>query len=150
VVGDDGELGEAAGGRAQPRARHRGAQLLQATLAVVAAPARDERHDRDAVSGDQSVHLRSGVRHDRGELVPEDLGQLGTGERMRLGRDHDRAGRVLVQVGAADAAPLRAEQHLVGLEIRGLPDVLDPDVTCGVEDGGLHREPLPWSDRRRE
>ena len=44
-------------------------------------------------------------RHDvAGELVPEDLRVLRSGQRVRLDGRHDRAGDVLVQVGAADAA----------------------------------------------
>ena len=46
------------------------------------------------------------------ELVAEDLRQLGAGQRVRLGRGDDRPGDVLVQVGAADPAPARLDQHL--------------------------------------
>ena len=44
--------------------------------------------------------------------MAEDLRQHGAVERVRRGRDDDRPHRVLVEVGAADAAPGRAQQHL--------------------------------------
>ena len=57
-----------------------------------------------------SAHARHAGpdRHDvAGELVPEDLRVLRAGQRVRLDGRHDRAGDVLVQVGAADAAGRR-------------------------------------------
>ena len=46
------------------------------------------------------------------ELVAEDLRVLRAGQRVRLDGRHDRAGHVLVQVGAADAAGHDADDDL--------------------------------------
>ena len=74
--------------------------------------------------------------------MPEDLRQLRSGERVRLDRCDDRAGDVLVQVGAADPGPARGDDDLGRLEPVRLGDILDPEVSCGVEAKRFHSGPL--------
>ena len=52
-------------------------------------------------------------------------------------RDEDRPGEVLVQVGAADAAPVDLHLHAAGPHVR-LGHVLEADVARTMEHGGFH------------
>lgn len=125
-------------------AAHPLAEVVLTAAAEVAAAAEEERHDRDAVAGRHVGHLGADRGDVRRELVAEDLRQLGAGQRVRLGRRDDRPGDVLVQVGAADPAPARADQDLGRAEVAGgLGHLLDADVLDAVVAGGAHHSPAP-------
>jgi hypothetical protein len=139
VAVDHGTLGHAAPVPGQADATHLLAQVIEAAAAVVIVARRDQRLDRDPVARLYVVDRRADVEHFGRELVAEDLRQLGPGVDMRqLGRD-DRARDIFVQVGAADAAQHRADQH-VGLAQRRLGggDFFDADVALVVETDGTH------------
>src|SRR5580765_2763320 len=97
-----------------------------------------QRHNRRAVAdGDARYLVPDGDDLPR-ELVTEDLRILGTGERVRFDRRDDRAGDVLVEVGSADPAGRHPKQNLPDGRRRRLGDVLDPEISRGVEAESLH------------
>src|SRR5438128_11248478 len=57
---------------------------------------------------------------------------------MRLDRRHDRAGSVLVQVGATNAAGRNAYDDFTRARVGRPWHLLDPDVLRGVEAQGSH------------
>ena len=114
------------------------AEVRQAAQAVAAAPAEDERHDRHAVAGGGARDALADRDDLAGELVPEDLRVLRAGQRVRLGGRDDRAGDVLVQVGAADAARRDPDRELARARRGRLGDVLDAQVAGGVEAERAH------------
>ena len=113
--------------------------MLQPALAIGAVTAVGERHDRDAIPLADAGHAGAD-RHDVArELVPEDLRVLRSGQRVRLDRRHDRAGHVLVEIGAADAAGDDPDDDLAGARRGRLGDLLDPEVVRCVEAECAHR-----------
>jgi hypothetical protein len=113
--------------------------VLEAAATVRAAAAIGQRHDRDAVAFANGRDARSGRDDLAGELVPEDLRVLRAGEWMRLDGRHDRPGRVLVQVGSADAARRDADDDLAWIRRPGLRNVLDAEIPRPVEAERAHR-----------
>ena len=151
----------------EPDAGHRGAEMLQSSPAVGAPTAVRERHDRDAVALGDARHAGPGRNHVARELVAEDLRVLRTVQRMGLGRRHDRASCVFMQVGAADAAGGDPHHDLARARRGRFGDILDPNVLGGMEAKRPHgtirsarsREKrsvnddsvsrTPWNPRRR-
>ena len=70
--------------------------------------------------------------------MAEDLRQDGPGELMLMDWRDDRAGRVLMQVGAADAADLRFDQDLFRSCARRGRDLLDLNILLTVVTNGFH------------
>ena len=139
ILGDGRELRHPAPGVGEPDAAHRRAQMLQPALAIGAVTAVRERHDRDAISLADACHARTDGHDVARELVPEDLRVLRSGQRVRLDGCHDRAGDVLVQVGAADAAGDDPDDDLARARRGRLGDLLDPEVVRCVEAKCPHR-----------
>src|SRR5262249_22768452 len=99
-------------------------------LAEVALAAEDVWEHRAPVA-DGDVRDLGADLHDLGrELVAEDLRQAVA--------EVDRP-LVLVQVRAADPAPLRPDRRLARLELAGRLDLLDTNVVVAVEAGSDHR-----------
>ena len=145
--GHDGRFGQATPSVAQAGARHRGAQVVLAEPAVVAVPAVDERHHRRSVAGLDVGDADPDFEDLGGELVPEHLRVRRPRQRVWVDGRDDRAVGVLVDVGAADPAPQRGDEHLSVRRSRRLVDVLDADVAAVVVDGSSHRPPLPMVRR---
>ena len=148
ILRDHRELRHPAPGVRQPDAAHRRAQVLQPAPTVRALAAVGERHDRDAIPFPRAGHAGPG-RHDVSrELVPKDLRVLRSGQRMRLDRRDDRAGHVLVQIGAADATRDDSDDDLPDAGCGRLGHLLDPEITRGVE-AKRPQPPTPassWND----
>ena len=133
------ELSQPTGLGAQAGARETRTEMAHASSAVVAATADDGGHDGDPVTDNDVLNIRSDFHDRRGELVPERLGQRGTGQRMRSGRGDDRTDEVLMQVGATDAAVVDLDEYVIGLADLRNWNVFDPDVALAVETGSSHR-----------
>ncbi len=85
--------------------------------------------------------LDSGTQFDdfATKLVAEDALALDTGQRVwRVHRDEHRPGHILMQVGAADAAPLHADLHPAGGRRNGQRYIFDTDIVAAMPDGGAH------------
>ncbi|MNF94624.1 hypothetical protein D3C84_773410 [compost metagenome] len=81
------------------------------------------------------------------EFMAEDALALEAGERMgAIGGNEHRTGQVLVQVGAADAAPVHADLHPAGLRAARPGDLFQADVLAAVPYRGLHRQFLAHLD----
>ena len=139
VLGDRRELRHAAPGVGEPDAGHGCAEMLQPALAVGAMAAVGERHDRDSVALADAGDARAGRNDVACELVPEDLRILRSVQRVRLDRRHDRAGHVLMQIGAADTARHDPDDDLARARRGRLGDLLDADVMRRVESECPHR-----------
>src|SRR5262249_12705870 len=83
------------------------------------------------------------------KLVTEDLRVLGAGERVRLDRRNYRAGDVLVEVGSTDPAGRDPKQDIPADRRRRLGDVLDPEISRGVEPERLHGTIRPLRSRSK-
>ena len=87
--------------------------MVEPAAAVVAGAAEQQRHDRDALARPRRAVTPAPTSTTSAENSwPRICGSTEPLSAVRLRRDDDRAHRVLVQVGAADAAPERAQQHL--------------------------------------
>jgi hypothetical protein len=71
-------------------------------------------------------HVAAYLDNLAGELVPEDLGQLCSGQWMRFNRCDNRAGDIFVEVGAADSDPARGDHDLGCAESVGFGYLLNP------------------------
>ena len=101
-------------------------ETLAPTDAVVAAAAEHVRQHRHPVARPQAGHPVPDLGDLRGELVPDHLRQV-------LGRRVERPMGVLMQVGAADPAPLRLDAHLAGPHSIRLRHLLDTQIPVPVE-----------------
>jgi len=108
-----------------------------AGAAVPALAAGDAGVVDDAVARAQALHARAQLDDAARQLMTDRDRQLLSGRRVRLARDDGGAGQVLVQVGAADAAPGDLEHDLAGGRVR-LRDVVDPQVLATVVAQRLH------------
>ena len=133
ILRDRGQFRHPAPRMGEPDTGHGRAQMLESTSAVGAGAAIGQRHDRDSIpffdAGDSRADRDDVAR----ELVTEDLRVLGSGERMRLDRRHDRPGDVLVQIRAADAARGDPDDDLALTWRERLGHFLDSEVSCRVE-----------------
>ena len=108
-------------------------------------PARGQRPDRDALA---CAQVRRAARSDgldhAGELVPLDA-------RVRIGPDRvPEVSEEVVEVGAAEADRLRADEHLAVLRLARVRYVGDPHRPGGLGDRRLHPDSSPTvSDSRR-
>jgi hypothetical protein len=100
--------------------------VLQTPAAVLTATAVDQRHHGNPIAGTDTGYVAAGSDDLAGELVPEDLGQSCSRERMRLDRRDYRAGDVLMEVSATDSDPARGDHDLGCADSVGFGDVLDP------------------------
>lgn len=107
--------------------------MLEPVPARAAAPAEDERHDPDAISGSDVADAGTHGDHLAGELVPEDLRRTRAGERVRNDRNRARPARILVQVGATDPTAARRDEHLAVGRLTRRENSLDANVASPVE-----------------
>ena len=111
---DDRELGQAAiGHQAERRPLHAQRVLVAAAEEARAAEQHDLGHDAlaDTNAADAFTQGLDGA----GELVAEGNRGGAAGQEVRyVGGDDGRAGEILLDVGAADAAPGNAQQQLAG------------------------------------
>jgi hypothetical protein len=109
-AGDHGVLGEAAPAAGQAVEAEAAAQVGQPGPALGAVAAEQSGLHRDRVTLGEAGHAPADLGDLAGELVAElDRVPL-PGQRVgRLGRGEDRPFQVLVQVGAADAAPVHLD-----------------------------------------
>ena len=119
--GHDGRFGEATPSVAQPGARHRGAQVVLAEPAVVAVPAVDQRHHRHSVAGLDVGDTITDFEDLGGELVAEHLRVRRPRQGVGVDGRDDRAVGVLVDVGTADPAPQRGDEHLAVAPVPTVP-----------------------------
>jgi hypothetical protein len=107
--------------------------VVLALRAGVHVVADDVGLDDDVVADLQVVDALADLADHARELMAERDRALLARDRMRmpLRRAEDRPVQVLVQVGAADAAPGHVDAHRAGLELL-LGDVLDADVVVVV------------------
>src|SRR5690606_18833997 len=81
------------------------ARVRAARAALVAAAARDQRIDGDAVARGEAPHVGPDALHDGGALVAHDPG---LGEHLIA----DAARPIIVQIGPADADRAEAQAHV--------------------------------------
>lgn len=119
------------------------AEVGLAGLAGRAGVVADDGLDDHAVAGLDVSDVGTNLDDLAGELVAHDDGRglAGDGCGPPHG-DEDRAHEVLVQVGAADAAPVQLDLDVVVLVDLALRDVLDADVPGLVPTCSLHVKPL--------
>ena len=136
---DDALLGEPALLPVEPDEAELAADVVAADRAGGALAADVVGLDGDPVAHRDVRDAVADLGDDAGELVAHHHRHLLAGQRVRraLRRDEDRALEVLVQVGAADAAPLDVDLDLPGADLR-LRDVVDADVAGTVETRSLH------------
>ncbi len=89
----------------------------------------------NAIACPQVTHARTSLRDDRGKLVPDHLREL-------VGGGVQRPAGVLVQVGAADPAPLRQNAELAGGDRIRFGHLIDAQVPVSVQPHRQHADRL--------
>jgi hypothetical protein len=102
--------------------------------------ATDNRASHNAIANREISHALAYGNNSSRHLVPDDNGRLYGCQRMRCSlRDIYRAAGILVQVGAADAAPGNLNLKLSGRWMRWAGHILNPNVLPGIPDRCFHQ-----------
>src|ERR1700722_17020733 len=102
--------------------------MIETASAVIIVERHPQRLDRYALSPADSGHVLADFDDFGRKFVAEDLRQSRSGELMFVDRRDDRAGRVFMEVGAANAARLWLDKDLFGSRTCRRRNVLDSDV----------------------
>src|ERR1700692_4423624 len=112
--------------------------MVETASAVVIVQRHDERLNRDSVAFADPSHVAADVDNLGGELVSQNLRQHRAGEFVWRGRRHDRTASEFVQVGAADAACQRLDEHLGVAEQIWRWNVFDANILLGIKPDCFH------------